>query len=44
MAYGITTIEDVAIVIHHDLHSKLTAAVPRSTRNAAWGVPDERIP
>ena len=44
MAYGITTIENVAITIHHDLHSELAAAVPRSTRNAAWGIPDEKTP
>jgi Beta-lactamase enzyme family len=44
MAYGITTIENVAVKIHHDLHSQLAAAIGRSTRNAAWGVPDEKIP
>ena len=44
MAYGITTIENVAIKVHHDLNSSLAAAVPRSTRNASWGIPDENTP
>ena len=44
MAYGITTIEKVAVKIHHDLNSGLAAAVPRSTPNASWGIPDEQVP
>ncbi len=42
--YGITTIENVAIEIHHDLNPTLATAVPRSTPNATWGIPDEPIP
>ena len=44
MAYGITTIENVAVRVHHDLNPHLAAAVPRSTRNASWGIPDEQVP
>jgi Beta-lactamase enzyme family len=44
MAYGVETIEDVATVIHHDLNSRLAAAVPRSTPNPSWTVPDEPVP
>jgi hypothetical protein len=44
MAYGITTIENVAVKVHHDLNSHLAAAVPRSTRNPSWGIPDEQVP
>jgi beta-lactamase family protein len=43
-AYGITTIENVAIRVHHDLNPGLAAVVPRSTPNATWGIPDEPIP
>lgn len=44
MAYGITTIENVAVKIHHDLNPELTAAVSRSTPSPSWAVPDEPIP
>jgi hypothetical protein len=44
MPYGITTIENVAVKVHHDLNAHLAAAVPRSTRNPSWGIPDEQVP
>ena len=52
MAYGITTIEDIAVAVNHDLNkasgSTSTSApmltVPRSTPSASWGKPDEYIP
>lgn len=50
MAYGIKTIENIAVAANHDLDtassstSAATAAVPRSTPSASWGKPDEVIP
>jgi hypothetical protein len=44
MAYGVTTMEDVALVIHRDLNAGTLAAVPRSTPNPSWTVPDEPVP
>ena len=44
MAYGVTTIEDVATKVHHDLNGSLAAAVPRTTPNPSWTVPDEPLP
>jgi Beta-lactamase enzyme family len=44
MAYGVTTIENVAVKIHHDLNGTLAAAVPRSTPNRSWTTPDEPLP
>ncbi|MGE5131426.1 MAG: serine hydrolase [Gemmatimonadota bacterium] len=54
MAYGITTIENIAVAANHDLNtasastsaaaSAATATVPRSTPSASWGKPDEVIP
>ena len=44
MAYGITTVQDIARVIHHDLNPTVHAVVPSSVANPAWGTPDEKIP
>jgi beta-lactamase class A len=44
MAYGITTIENAAVVIHHLLNPGTQASVPRSTPSSSWGTPDETIP
>ena len=44
MAYGITTIERAAEVIHHDLNPTATAVIPPSTPARSWGTPDEHIP
>jgi Beta-lactamase enzyme family len=44
MAYGVTTIEDVAVVVHRDLNAGTPAAVPRSAPRASWTVPDEPLP
>jgi beta-lactamase class A len=44
MAYGVTTIEDVAEVINHDLNAGLPAAVGRTTLTPAQQVPDEQLP
>jgi hypothetical protein len=44
MAYGITTIEGAAQVIHALLNPGAHAAVPPSTPNPTWGIPDEPIP
>jgi len=44
MAYGITTVEAIAKVIHHDLNPAVTSVIPLSTPGPAWGTPDERIP
>lgn len=44
MAYGVTTIEDVAVVVHRDLNTGTPAAVPRSAPSASWTVPDEPLP
>ncbi len=44
MAYGITTVETIARAIHHDLNPTVTAVIPLSTPNPAWGTPDEPVP
>lgn len=44
MAYGITTIEDAAMVIHKKLNPATTDVIGRSKPNATWGIPDEPIP
>jgi hypothetical protein len=43
MAYGIDTIEDAAEPIHRDLNASSQSAIPESTPNPTWGIPDERI-
>jgi beta-lactamase class A len=43
MAYGITTVEAIAKVIHRDLNPAATSVIPLSTPGPAWGTPDERI-
>ncbi len=44
MAYGITTIETVAKVIHRDLNPGTTSVIPPSAVSPSWGTSDERIP
>jgi len=44
MAYGVSTIENAATVIHTLLNPGERASVPRSTPNSSWGRPDETIP
>jgi beta-lactamase class A len=44
MQYGITTIEDIATKVNHDLNAGASSTVARSARAATWGVPDESIP
>jgi hypothetical protein len=44
MAYGIDTIEDAVQPIHRDLNPGSRSAIPESTPNPAWGLPDERLP
>jgi hypothetical protein len=44
MAYGIRTVENIAIVIHRDLNAGLPAAIRPSVVSPSWGTPDERIP
>jgi beta-lactamase class A len=44
MAYGITTIERAAQVIHRQLNPAATAFRPPSTPVPSWGRPDEQIP
>ena len=44
MAYGITTIERVAQVIHRQLNPAAAAFRPPSTAAPSWGRPDEKIP
>jgi beta-lactamase family protein len=44
MAYGITTIERAAQVIHRQLNPAATVFRPSSTPAPSWGRPDEQIP
>ena len=44
MAYGVTTVEDIARVIHHDLYPTAKVAIPLSAPSRLWGTPDEQIP
>jgi hypothetical protein len=44
MAYGITTIQRVAEVIHRQLNPAATVFGPASGAAPSWGTPDEQIP
>ncbi len=44
MAYGITTIQRVAEVIHRQLNPAATAFLPPAAPAPSWGTPDEQIP
>jgi Beta-lactamase enzyme family len=44
MAYGITTIQRVAEVIHRQLSPAATAFLPAPGPAPSWGTPDEQIP
>ena len=44
MAYGVTTVQDVAQVINHALNPGAVSVIPAATPNASWGKPDEQIP
>ena len=44
LAYGITTIEDVAQVINRDLNPTTNGAVVPATRTPPPEVPDEQVP
>ena len=44
MAYGITTIQRVAEVIHRQLNPAAAAFLPASRPAPSWGTPDEQIP
>jgi beta-lactamase class A len=44
MAYGVTTIENAAMVIHGLLNPGERASVPRSAPSRSWGIPDETVP
>jgi hypothetical protein len=44
MAYGITTIQRVAEVIHRQLNPAATTFLPASGPAPSWGTPDEQIP
>jgi beta-lactamase class A len=44
MAYGITTIETIARVVHHDLNPAAKSVIPPSVPDPSWGTPDERLP
>jgi beta-lactamase class A len=44
MAYGITTVEGIARVIHRDLNPTVTSVIPLSPVSPSWGTPDERLP
>lgn len=44
MAYGITTIQQAAEVIHRQLNPAGTAFLPPSAPAPSWGQPDEQIP
>jgi beta-lactamase class A len=44
MAYGITTIQRVAEVIHRQLNPAAAAFLPPSAPAPSWGTPDEQIP
>jgi len=43
-AYGITTVEAIARVIHRDLNPAVKTVIAPSAPNPAWGTPDELIP
>lgn len=44
MSYGVTTIESVARVIHHDLNPTATSVIAPSRPNPTWANSDEEIP
>jgi beta-lactamase class A len=44
MAYGVTSIEDVAEIVNRHLRPHAAERVPRSRPFPSWGIPDERIP
>jgi beta-lactamase class A len=44
MSYGVTTIENIARVIHRDLNPGAAVAVRPSVPSPSWGVPDEQLP
>jgi hypothetical protein len=44
MAYGVRTVEDLAMVINHGLNPTATSVIPPSEPFPSWGKPDERIP
>lgn len=44
MAYGVTTVENIARVVHHDLNPTVKPAIPPSAPSPQWGKPDEVIP
>jgi beta-lactamase class A len=44
MSYGITTVEDIARVVHRDLNPTVKAAIAPSAPSPSWGTPDELIP
>jgi len=44
MSYGVSTVQRIARVIHHDINPTVTSVIPPSTANPSWGTPDERIP
>jgi beta-lactamase class A len=44
MAYGVTTVEDIAKAANRDLNAGAAAVVPRSAPAPSWGRPDEPLP
>ena len=44
MSYGITTVEDIARVVHRDLNPTVKSTIAPSAPSASWGTPDEVIP
>jgi hypothetical protein len=44
MAYGITTIQRAAKVIHRQLNPAGTAVLLPPVPSLSWGTPDEQIP
>jgi hypothetical protein len=44
MAYGVTTIQQAAEVIHSQLNPAGTVFLPPSAPAPSWGQPDEQIP
>jgi hypothetical protein len=44
MSYGITTVEDIARVVHRDLNPTVKTTTAPSAPSASWGTPDEVIP
>ena len=44
MPYGITTVENIARVVHRDLNPTVKTAIGPSAPSPSWGTPDEQIP